>query len=100
MDLWITPPALAPNMRLPLPIGAGIFSIGDGGAVVTQGIARNMQRTLPVPLGPGLEPFAQGGGDQNGTSATSILFRNAGCNTGKGSLARLAPCSGNFCGIV
>jgi hypothetical protein len=90
-DPWIIPPPVAANMRLPLPIGAGLFSQGaTGTAVVTRGISRNLQ--------PRDAPSLTGGGDLNGTAAP-ILFHQAGTGGTQGQMPR-KPCNpGNYCGV-
>jgi hypothetical protein len=70
---------------------------------VTAGISRNMQRNLPAviaQLGPDPQA-AQGGGDLNGSSATSILFGKSGTNGQRWQLIRTPRAgSGNYCGTV
>lgn len=66
-------------------------------AATTAGIARNMN-LAPQEAPPG-EPNS-GGGDQNGTAATSILFHQAGTGIGRLAVARLPQGSGNYTGIV
>lgn len=66
------------------------------------GIARNMQWNLG-PLGQLLldvEPFAQGGGDQNGSAATVPLLGRAGTQCTNLSSPRTPSSSGNYCGTI
>ena len=61
---------------------------------VTAGISRNMEAVLP----PG--PTNQGGGNLNGTQATSILFHQSGTSGQRIAVPRRPPNSGNYCGVV
>jgi hypothetical protein len=75
--------------------------INRSGAIFgpTLGIARNMQADLML----GGAPFAapgQGGGNLNGTQATSILVYQAGTDATRWQMPRKFPNSGNWCGIV
>ena len=72
-------------------------TINPTGAVfgATPGIARNLN---PLDLPPG--PQNQGGGDLNGTQATSILFSHAGTAAQRVALPRRPMNSGNYCGVV
>jgi hypothetical protein len=79
----------------------------ESGAIFgpTPGIARNLQRGIgqfgaPDPQA-SVAPLASGGGNLNGSSATSILFGKAGTNGSRWQLIR-APRSGagNYCGTV
>lgn len=74
----------------------------------TAGVARNMQA--------GLDPFGastveaknlfdapgalQGGGDLNGTQATSLLFSQAGTDATRWQMPRKFSNPGNWCGII
>ena len=66
----------------------------------TLGISRNMQANLET--APVLFDTAvtQGGGDLNGTQATSIIFYQAGTNATRWQMPRKFCNSGNFCGVV
>ena len=67
-------------------------------AATTLGISRNMQADLIVPLdAPGLQ---QGGGNLNGTQATSILHGQSGTAAQRIALPRKPPNAGNYCGVV
>jgi hypothetical protein len=75
---------------------------------ITRGVARDMERNIigrffGVPLaeieGQDVNTTA-GGGDLNGTSATSILFHQAGTADAQVNVPRLAPNSGNYCGVI
>jgi hypothetical protein len=67
----------------------------------TPGISRNMQATLqPPPVLFDAPGTLQGGGDLNGTQATSILMHQAGTNASRWQMPRLFAHSGNWCGIV
>ena len=77
--------------------------MNSSGAVygATPGIARNMQtgidangRAAPF-AGPG-----QGGGNLNGTQATSILIAQSGTDATRWQMPRKFHNSGNWCGIV
>jgi hypothetical protein len=63
----------------------------------TAGISRNMNPD-PLTLPPG--PQNQGGGNLNGTQATSILFSHAGTTAQQIALPRRPMNSGNYCGVV
>lgn len=69
----------------------------------TPGIARNMAALDPpvADVSPLAAPGAiQGGGDLNGTQATSILFSHAGTAAARVALPRKPTNPGNWCGIV
>ena len=76
-----------------------IFAVNQSGAIYgpTAGISRNMQgATSPVPTDtPGQQ---QGGGNLNGTQATSILFSHAGTAAQRIAVPRTV--AGNYCGVV
>ena len=68
----------------------------------TLGISRNLNwdidaqgQITPLMAGPGT-----GGGDLNGTQATSIIFYQAGTNATRWQMPRKFPNAGNWCGIV
>jgi hypothetical protein len=68
----------------------------------TLGISRNMQANIgpqgePAPLITGPN---QGGGDLNGTQATTILIYQAGTNATRWQMPRKFANAGNWCGIV
>ena len=65
----------------------------------TAGISRNMQLDMPEPRDVP-SPETQGGGDLNGTSATSILMYQAGTNATRWQMPRKAPNPGNYCGVI
>jgi hypothetical protein len=74
--------------------------INQSGAIFgpTVGIARNLS---VEPVAPADAPGAiQGGGNLNGTQATSILVYQAGTNATRWQMPRKFPNSGNWCGIV
>jgi hypothetical protein len=79
-----------------------LSTINPTGAVFgpTQGIARNMEANLPDAPLPQLAGANQGGGDLNGTQATSILHHQAGTNATRWQMPRLFAHPGNWCGIV
>jgi hypothetical protein len=84
-------------------MGGFAMNTNQSGAVFgpTLGIARNMQGDIDVNgrsttfAGPG-----QGGGDLNGTQATSILMLQAGTNATRWQMPRKFTNPGNWCGIV
>ena len=68
----------------------------------TLGVSRNMQGNLDafgaaVPLEAGA---LQGGGNLNGTQATSIMIYQAGTNATRWQMPRKFSNSGNWCGII
>ena len=67
----------------------------------TLGIARNMQADIDA--NGRSTPFAapgQGGGNLNGTQATSIMIYQAGTNATRWQMPRKFSNSGNWCGII
>jgi hypothetical protein len=79
------------NMTIPNQSGA-IFG-------PTPGIARQMETPPPIEKA-GATPFAQGGGNLNGSANTALLLGQAGTAGVRVAVARLPPGSGNYCGIV
>ena len=67
-------------------------------AATTAGIARNMQ--APGVIGLGVTVTPTGGGDMNGSAATSILLHQAGTAGAQVSVPRRPPNSNNYCGVV
>jgi hypothetical protein len=68
----------------------------------TPGIARNMQADLDL-FGASLRdaPGAiQGGGNLNGTQATSILIAQSGTDATRWQMPRKFANPGNWCGII
>lgn len=84
----------------PLPNSSGA-SFG-----ATAGISRNMQWDIGPQgqlLGVGATIAGApgtGGGDLNGTAATTILMYQAGTNATRWQMPRKAPNPGNYCGVV
>ena len=83
------------------------FGVNQSGAIYgpTAGISRNMQIDIEPPveavlLGLGLNPYAQGGGNLNGSQNTAHLMGQAGTAGQRISVPRLPMNSGNFCGVV
>ena len=78
----------------------------QSGAVfgATPGVTRNMQTGLdafgasPADLPPG--PPNQGGGNLNGTQATSILIAQSGTDATRWQMPRKFANPGNWCGII
>ena len=68
----------------------------------TPGVARNLQLNLD-PFGASLRDAPgtiQGGGNLNGTAATSILIAQSGTDATRWQMPRKFVNSGNWCGIV
>jgi hypothetical protein len=65
----------------------------------TAGISRNMQAVPPLERAD-MTPFAQGGGDLNGSANTAHLMYQAGTNATRWQMPRKFANSGNWCGIV
>jgi hypothetical protein len=66
---------------------------------VTAGIARDMEATPPVEPADAT-PYAQGGGNLNGSANTAHLMGQAGTAAQRIAVARRPPNSGNYCGVV
>lgn len=70
-------------------------------AQTTVGICRNMQEGIDAEgYSVRAAPTLQGGGDLNGTSATTLLFHQAGTNATQFQMPRIFAHPGNWCGIV
>jgi hypothetical protein len=77
------------------------FAVNQSGAVygATVGVSRNMQTNIdPAVLPPG--PPNQGGGNLNGTAATSILIAQSGTDATRWQMPRKFSNPGNWCGII
>ena len=68
-------------------------------AATTLGISRNMQATPPIELADAT-PFAQGGGNLNGSANTAHLMGQAGTAGARIALPRRPPNAGNYCGVI
>ena len=68
-------------------------------AATTPGISRNMQAVPPIERADAT-PFAQGGGNLNGSANTAHLLGQAGTAAQRIAVARRPPNSGNYCGVV
>ena len=71
----------------------------------TAGISRNMQIDIEpaveaILLGLGVDAYAQGGGNLNGSANTANLLGHAGTAAQRIAVPRRPPNSGNYCGVI